>query len=415
MDAIQIDWPMAAAAFAPGLLLGVLLTALWFFGKISILERKNGELTAQIRAEKSALETAAAALDSRFKATAQQALSQSSELFLQLAHEKLKASQADNAHDLDKRQKAIDQMVKPVHENLKALGEALEQVKGTDKNLREDLQKLGRETARLVGALRDPAAQGRWGEYILEGLLEKSGLLKGVHYETQVSLTGAEGRQRPDAIINLQDGFHIIVDAKAPIQDITQRLSDDLNEEQYKDLMGALSRQVKSHVQKLGQKNYWEASQGSADFTVLFLPSEHLYSMALRADPGLVDLAAANNIVIASPTLLMSLLRVVGMSWKQVKLAQNAQEIAKQGGALYDKIHGFVEDMQVLGKNLRSAETSFDGAMNKLSGGRGNILARTERLKQLGAATVKSLPSELLETEELTALGQESLDRKTGT
>ncbi|MGH1398722.1 MAG: DNA recombination protein RmuC, partial [Alphaproteobacteria bacterium] len=158
---------------------------------------QNAELTAQIRAEKAALETAGAALDHRFKTTAQEALSQSSERFLQLAQEKLKAAHSDSSHDLEKRQNAIGDMIKPVHKNLEDLSKALEQVKGTDNALREDLSRLNRETAKLVGALRDPAAQGKWGEYILEGLLDKSGLIKGVHYETQVTMDS--GRARPDA------------------------------------------------------------------------------------------------------------------------------------------------------------------------------------------------------------------------
>ena len=174
-----------------------------------------------------------------------------------------------------------------------------------------------------MGALKDPAAQGRWGEFILEGLLDKSGLIKGVHYETQVTIEAEGGKhQRPDAVIRLHDGFHIVVDAKAPLNEFADKLDHNLSADETRQLMQNLARQVREHIKALGKKGYWE-SIDSPDFTVMFLPSEHLFSVALRADPEIIDFAHDNNIVIASPTLMMSLLRVVGLSWRQVELAQN--------------------------------------------------------------------------------------------
>tara|TARA_B100000780_G_scaffold264750_1_gene219645 strand:- start:2417 stop:3649 length:1233 start_codon:yes stop_codon:yes gene_type:complete len=348
-----------------GLVAGLFAATLYYFGRITKLERQNAELNAQVKSERANFEAINAEMGNRFRLTAQEALEKSSEAFLQLAQEKLRSAQADNAHDMDKRQKAIDVMVKPVNERLEELAKTLQAVKGTDEELRKDLRYLSNETAKLVGALRDPSAQGMWGEYILEGLLEKSGLMKGVHYETQVSMDTAAGRQRPDAIINMQDGFNIIIDAKAPINEFVQRLSDDMSESQYKDVMNGIARQVKSHVKSLGSKGYWENVE-SPDFTVLFLPSEHIYSTALRADPGLVDYAASQNIIIASPTLLMSLLRVVGMSWRQVELAKNAQEISELGGELYKRLLTFTDHIAKVGKNLQNAMNGYDAAVGSL-------------------------------------------------
>jgi len=378
LEAIEIHIVYAIA----GLLLGLVIGSAFFFRRVMGLERKNAELSAQISSGQQALEQTTAALDARFKATAQEALQQSNQQFLQLAQEKLSAAHKDSAHDLEKRQKAIDELMKPVKENLQTMAATLEQVKGTDEALRNDLKSLSRETAKLVGALRDPAAQGRWGEYILEGLLEKSGLIKGVHYETQVSMNTEDGRQRPDAVIHLQDGFNIIIDAKAPINEFAQRLSEDLGEDDYRQLMEGLARQVKSHVQKLGQKNYWQ-NLDSPDFTVLFLPSEHLYSMALRADPSLVDTAAKNNIIIASPTLLMSLLRVVSMSWRQVELAKNAQDISALGSELYDRIATFAGHMDSVGKGLDRAMSGYNKAVSSLES---RVLVSARKLKDLHAA-----------------------------
>jgi DNA recombination protein RmuC len=381
-------------ALVLGLVLGALIGAL-VVGVLGILKRQkliaqNIELTAQVRAEKVALNTAAAALDQRFKATASEALSQSSEQFLNLAQQRLKSAENDVAHDLEKRQKAIGDMVTPIHKQLETFGQTLQQVQGTDKELREDVQRLNKETSRLVGALRDPAAQGRWGEYILEGLLEKSGLIKGVHYETQVTLQSVSGntRRRPDVVINLQDGFHIIVDAKAPVNQFVEKLSDDMSEAEYRDLMVNLARQVRSHVQDLGKKDYWDmTSEASPDFTVLFLPSEHLYSLALRGAPDLVDFAASHNVILASPTLLMSLLRVVGVSWRQVELAKNAQEISVQGTELYKRFLKFADHLEKIGVNIDRAMKGYNDAVGSLER---SVLPAARKFKELQASGISA-------------------------
>jgi len=282
---IEIEWIYVIAGFAGGLFLAALFFGIWLLR----VERKNAHLSAQIHAERAALENASSVMDQRFRVTAQEALSRTSEDFLRLAQERLKQDHASSKHELEKRQNAIGDMVKPIEKRLEALGGAIEQVKGTDRALREDLKTLSGETARLVGALRDPAAQGKWGEYILEKLLDDSGLIKGVHYQTQVLMNNNQGggKQRPDVVVHLQDGFNIIVDAKAPINEMAARLGEkDMSESDYQDIMSALARQVRGHVQDLSKKSYWENDIESPDFTVLFLPSEHLYSVALRADPA---------------------------------------------------------------------------------------------------------------------------------
>ncbi len=364
-----------------GFCVGVLIMAIIYLINRTRLITENVELKAYIREREIAFEQTQAALDNRFKATAAEALHKNNEQFLQLAKESLKAAQKDSAHDLEKRQNSIAEMIKPVHKNLEDMAKALEQVKGTDTALREEMQTLNRETARLVGALRDPAAQGRWGEYILEGLLEKSGLIKGVHYETQVSMQTATGRQQPDAVINMQDGFKIIIDSKAPVNQFVDRLAEDISEDEYNSLMQNLSKQVKGHVQQLGKKGYWENVE-SPDFTVLFLPSEHIYSLALRADPQLVEYAAGQNIIIASPTLLMSLLRVVGLSWRQVELAKNAQEISEQGTELYKRFLKFTDHLGKVGKGLQSAMNNYDSAVGSLQG---SVLPAARKFKDLQA------------------------------
>lgn len=300
-------------------------------------------------------------MEYRFKLTAQEAVQHAHESFLQRAEETFKKHTADGAHDLDKRYKAIDEMVKPVHKQLEALSGALEQAKGTDKAIREDLQRLNSETAKLAGALRNPAMRGNWGEEMLERLLENSGLIKGVHYQLQVSMQGA----RPDAVVNMPDSLHIVIDSKAPINDFIRNLDEDIGEGEYKSLQTDLARAVKTHIQELSKKAYWE-QLNSPDFVVMFLPSEHLFSAAIQADPALLDLAAEKKIVMASPILTMSLLRVVGMSWRQVDLAKNAQEISERGSDLYKRLLNFTDHIEKIGKGLQSAMKGYDSAIGSL-------------------------------------------------
>lgn len=384
--------------FFGGALLGGALVSFYFQKQQMVLVRDNANLSAQVTAQKDALEQTSSALDARFKATAQEALSQSQEQFLKLAQERLNGAQKDSQHDLDKRQRAIDEMVKPVKDHLEALNKSLDQVKGTDQALREDIKTLNKETARLVGALRDPAAQGKWGEFILEGLLEKSGLIKGVHYDTQVTMEHNGSKHRPDALIYMQDGFQIIVDSKAPINDLTQRLDEQLSEDDYQNVLKKIAKQVREHVKDLGKKGYWEGVD-SPDFTVLFLPSEHLYSLALRADSDLVNFAAERNIIIASPTLLMSLIRVVGMSWRQVELAQNAQEISERGYELYKRLLTFTDHMQKVGKNIGTALRGYNDAIGSFER---SVLPAARKFKDLqGSAQVAQdihLPEPAAET-----------------
>lgn len=368
-----------ATSLGLGVAAGFAVTLLFTGIAIIRLERDRATLKARMEAS----QVSRAELDGLFARTAQEALKNSGEQFLQLAQEKLKQAQSDGSHDLDKRHKAIQEMVKPVDEHLQKLQAAVEQLKGTDKAIRDDLLNLNRETAKLSGALRSPTAQGKWGEYILERLLDNSGLMKGVHYETQVSINTEDGRMRPDVVIKLQDGFNIVVDAKAPVNQFADRLQEDMPEADYKLLLTDLAKQVRAHVKALGSKNYWEQLD-SPDFVVLFLPSEHLFSAALRADTTLVDYASENRIIIASPTLMMALLRVVGLSWRQVELARNAQDISAMGSDLYQRLSTFNSHLEKAGRGLGQALDGYNKAMGSLER---MVLPAARKLKDLHVQT----------------------------
>lgn len=348
LQELAIDPLSLGIGFGAGVAVGALVFAL----KLAKERAERAALEAKLESER-------AALGDHFRALAQSALQSNNEQFLALAAERLRAAQKDGEHDLQKRSIAIEQMVKPVEAHLQRMSGMVEELKATDKTIRDDLQNLHRETSKLTGVLRNPAAQGKWGEFVLETILEKAHLKKGTHYETQ---TAIEGGGRPDVIINLHDGFKIAIDSKAPINDHIARLDDDLSEEELKAIKANMARAVRGHVKALGARSYQENIAG-CDFVILFLPSEVVFSATLQSDPNIVDYASENNVVIASPTLIISLLRVVGLSWRQVEMAKNAAEISALGAELFKRLSKFTEHFAKVGKNVNAALNAYNDAV----------------------------------------------------
>lgn len=322
-------------------------------------------------------------LADQFKSLSNEALNATNETFLNIAQERFKQWEQGNRNDLEKRQGAIAEIVKPVQKQLETLGGAVEQLRGTSALVREDLQTLSQNTLKLAGAMNNPAMRGRWGEMLLDRLLEKAGMVRGVHYDTQTSLTGEGGsRLRPDIIINLQDGFRIAIDAKAPIQDILDDMDDPAKQDQ---LRNRLADQVRGHIRALSSKSYQDVLNkdgGSVDFTVLFLPGEHLFSLAIAGDPNLIDMAADNNIILASPSLMLSLLRVVHLSWRQGELAENAQKIADTGRDLYKSLSAFSGHLDKVGTNLERSVGAYNDAKGSLER---NVLSKARKFEDLQA------------------------------
>jgi DNA recombination protein RmuC len=321
-----------------------------------------------------------AELLNQFKVLSAEALQTTNESFMTVAQERFKAWEQANQGNLEKRQLAVADMVKPVREHLEKLGGAVNELKGTSALVREDLQNLSQSTLKLAGAMNNPAMRGRWGEMLLDRLLEKSGMVRGVHYDTQSTLTDEGGsRLRPDIVISLQDGFKIAIDAKAPIQDILE----DLDKPELQDqIRTRLATQVRGHIKALGAKSYQEALGSPVDFTVLFLPGEHLFSLAIAGDPNLIDYAADHNIVVTSPSLMMSLLRVVHLSWRQGELAENAQHIADTGRDLYKSLSTFGTHLDKIGTNLNRSVGAYNDALGSLER---NVLSKARKFEDLQA------------------------------
>jgi len=316
----------------------------------------------------------------QFKVLSAEALQTTNESFMNVAQERFKAWEQSNQGDLEKRQLAVADIVKPVREHLEKLGGAVNELKGTSALVREDLQMLSKSTLKLAGAMNNPAMRGRWGEMLLDRLLEKSGMVRGVHYDTQATMTDESGsRLRPDVVISLQDGFKIAIDAKAPIQDILEDLDKPEAQEA---IRTRLATQVRSHIKALGAKSYQEALGSPVDFTVLFLPGEHLFSLAIAGDPTLIDYAVDNNVVLTSPSLMLSLLRVVHLSWRQGELAENAQHIADTGRDLYKSLSTFSGHLDKIGTNLNRSVGAYNDALGSLER---NVLSKARKFEDLQA------------------------------
>lgn len=264
--------------------------------------------------------------------------------------------------------------------------------------LREMNEQMSKETINLTKALKgDSKMQGNWGELILERVLEKSGLEKDREYSVQQSFTNELGQRiQPDVIINLPDGKKMVIDAKVSLTAYEKYINeaDDSNQLLFlKEHVTSLKR----HVEGLSQKNYQDIYQmESPDFVLMFVPIESAFAAALQEDNSLYNKAFEKNIVIVTPTTLLATLRTIDSMWANQKQQENAIEIARQAGALYDKFEGFVGDLLRIGKKMDEAKGEYSNAMNKLVDGKGNLVTSVEKLKKMGAKAKKSLPDNLL-------------------
>jgi len=257
---------------------------------------------------------------------------------------------------------------------------------------------MSKETVNLTKALKgDSKIQGNWGELVLERVLEKSGLEKGREYEIQKSFVTEEGnRVQPDVVINLPDGKKMIVDSKVSLTAYEKYINED-EEEQKSAFLKEHVNSLKRHVEQLGNKNYQHLYEmESPDFVLLFIPIEPAFAIALNEDTQLYNKAFEKNIVIVTPSTLLATLRTIDSMWTNQKQQDNAIEIARQAGALYDKFEGFVTDLVKIGKKMDEAKSEYEGAMNKLVDGKGNLITSVQKLKIMGAKAKKSLPDAII-------------------
>ena len=269
------------------------------------------------------------------------------------------------------------------------------------KGLKDLNQQMTKEATNLTKALKgDSKIQGNWGELVLERVLEKSGLEKDREYYLQQNFTLDDGsRVLPDVVLHLPDNKRMIIDSKVSLTDYERLVNvEDDDKAIY---LKAHVNSIKRHVDQLSDKNYQDLYDiESPDFVLLFIPIEPAFAVAINEDNSLYNKAFEKNIVIVTPSTLLATLRTIDTMWNNEKQQQNAIEIARQAGALYDKFEGLVKDLTGVGKKIDAAKTDYSAAMNKLVDGRGNLITSVEKLKKMGAKAKKALPEAIIKRAE---------------
>jgi DNA recombination protein RmuC len=312
-------------------------------------------------------------LSASFKALSAEALQASQSQLVELARAQLAAAQAEGKGDLEKRQHAVEQLVAPLREQL---GRVDAQLVKLDQERRESRgrmdaqiraltetgEKLRTETGALVTALRKPNTRGQWGQMQLRNVVELAGMVAHCDFVEQSSLGGGDTSLRPDLVVSLPGGKHVVVDAKAPLQGVLDAYEARDEEERDRHLRDH-ARLLRKHVKTLADKAYWEGLDSAPDFVVMFLPGEHLYGAALEADPALLEDAMARRVLIATPTTLLAILRAVGYGWQQERMADSARAISELGRELHSRLVKLSGLFGTLGSRLNSAVRAYNDAV----------------------------------------------------
>ncbi len=376
---------------------------------LTALQIEHVKLTERARYEDkvhnerlTSLQEAQRAAGEMFKGLSQEALQRNNELFLGLAQERLANITQGAGADLRAREQAIAHLVGPVVERLNRVDALLTQLEVkresayqslTDqvKSLIEShLPRLHRETANLVKALREPAARGRWGELQLKRVVEMAGMLDHCDFIEQAQRTDDEGRAlRPDLVVRLPGGRHVVVDAKTPVDAYLNAVEAEDDAARAVSLKRHAA-QVRAHLGQLAKKAYWEQFPRAPEFVVMFVPGEVFFSAALREDPSLIETGVDQKVIPASPTTLIALLRAVSYGWQQEAIARNAEEIAALGKELYKRVALLGRGWSDTGAKLAAAVQAYNKTVGTLEA---RVLPQARRFRDLRAADEEEIPA----------------------
>lgn len=386
------------AALGVGTIIGALVSSLRARQRSQALHVELAVLKAQVKSEEqleqerhAALERSMERLKASFDSLAGSSLRSNSELFLQLAREHLTQHQQYAVSALSEREKAIESMLSPIRE---ALGKTEQQILRIEKERAETFgsmktalesvalgqQALQKETRTLVNALRRPEVRGQWGEMTLRRLAELAGMVEHCDFKEQVHVRVEDGNLRPDMIVHMPDGRDLIVDVKTPLDAYLEAV-DAATDEQRALAMRRHANAIAERIKQLGAKSYWAQFERSPDFVILFIPGDQFLSAALAEQPNLLEDAIRQDVIIATPSSFVALLKAVAYGWRQMSLAQNAETIRTLAEDLYKRLAVFTSHLSKLGRNLGSSVDHFNSAIGSLER---QVLPGARKFTELG-------------------------------
>jgi DNA recombination protein RmuC len=391
-------WPILLTAAGIGALFGALIASLRARQRAQSLHIEIAVLKAQLKSDEQlererqvALERSLDRLKAQFDTVANTSLRSNSELFLQLAREHLGQHQQSAVSALSEREKAIETMLGPIREALNKTEQQIQRIEkdraetfGSLKSSLESValgqQALQKETLRLVNALRRPEVRGQWGEMTLRRLAELAGMVEHCDFKEQVHVRAEEGNLRPDMIVHMPDGRDLVVDVKTPLDaylDAVNAATDEARAVALRRHANAIAERVR----QLGAKNYWSQFDRSPDFVILFIPGDQFLSAALAEQPNLLEEAIRQDVIIATPTSFVALLKAVAYGWRQMALAQNAETIRNLAEDLYKRLGVFSTHLAKLGRNLSNSVEHFNSAVGSLER---QVLPGARKFTELG-------------------------------